>query len=259
MALGKRERGSNREFELVTKPALEEAGIDRKAVRNLYRRLAQCAYYSYDGNTYLVTHAGLSTIPENLSFVATEQMIMGVGQYEESELVAESFRKTSSEECFQIYDHRNLKQVPLTEKDRVFNLEGQIEYGGSLRCLRIGHDGICPVEIANGVFRTPEERKEQNCLAESSVADLLISMRHNKYIMEKKYGNLSSFNFTDEAFYDKAWNSQTVRARGLYLDTVRGKVAARAYDKFFNIGEREETHMDMLQRRLRFPERIWRR
>ena len=103
------------------------------------------------------------------------------------------------------------------------------------------------------MFRTPEEREEQSRLAESSVADLLISMRHNKYIMEKKYGNLSSFNFTDEAFYDKAWDSQTVRARGLYLDTVRGKVAARAYDKFFNIGEREETRMDRLQRRLCFP------
>lgn len=37
------------------------------------------------------------------------------------------------------------------------------------------------------------------------------------------------------------------------MDTARGKVAARAYDKFFNIGEGEETHMDMLQRRLRFP------
>lgn len=244
---------ADREFELVTKPALEEAGIDRKAVRNLYRRFAQCAYYSYDGNIYLVTHAGLSAIPGNLSFVATEQMVMGVGKYEDVEEVAEAFRKSTPENCFQIYGHRNLKQVPLTAEGRVFNLEGQVEYGGSLRCLRIGHDGIRPAEIRNRVFRTPEEREEQSRLAESSVADLLISMRHNKYIMEKKYGNLSSFNFTDEAFYDKAWDSQTVRARGLYLDTVRGKVAARAYDKFFNIGEREETRMDRLQRRLCFP------
>lgn len=244
---------ADREFELVTKPALEEAGIDRKAVRNLYRRFAQCAYYDYDGNTYLVTHAGLSAIPDNLSFVAAEQMIMGVGKYEDVEDVAEAFRKSTPENCFQIYGHRNLKQVPLTAEGRVFNLEGQIEYGGFLRCLTIGHDGIRPTQIRNRIFRTVKEREEQNRFAESSIADLLISMRHNKYIMEKKYGNLSSFNFTDEAFYDKAWDSQTVRARGLYLDTVKGKVAARAYDKFFNIGEREETRMDRLQRRLRFP------
>ncbi len=244
---------ADREFELVTKPVIEKAGIDRKEVRNLYRRFAQCAYYDYDGNTYLVTHAGLSAIPDNLSYVATEQMIMGVGKYEDVEDVAEAFRKNMPENCFQIYGHRNLKQVPLTAEGRVFNLEGQIEYGGFLRCLKITHDGIRPTVIRNRVFRTPEEREEQNRFAESSVADLLISMRHNKYIMERKYGNLSSFNFTDEAFYDKAWDSQTVRARGLYLDTVKGKVAARAYDKFFNIGEREETRMDRLQRRLHFP------
>lgn len=243
----------DREFELVVRPALEEAGISRKDVRNLYRRFGQCAYYSYDGNTWLVTHAGLSAIPENLSFVATEQMITGVGEYEDVEEVAVTFRNSTPENCFQIYGHRNLKNVPLKPEDRVFNLEGQVEYGGFLRCLKIGHDGICPIEVRNRVFRTPEEREEQERLAGSSVVDLLISMRHNKYIMEKKYGDISSFNFTDEAFYDKAWNSQTMRARGLYLDTVKGKVAARAYDKFFNIGEREETRMDRLQRRLCFP------
>ncbi len=247
------EETADREFELVTKPALENADIGRKEVRNLYRRFGQCAYYRYDGNTYLVTHAGLSSIPDNLSFVATEQMIQGVGQYEDAEQVAETFRVTSPADCFQIYGHRNLKQVPLTAEGRVFNLEGQIEYGGSLRCLKIGHDGILPSETSNRVFRSPEEREEQKRFAESSVADLLISMRHNKYIMEKRYGDISSFNFTDEAFHDKAWNSQTVRARGLYLDTARGKVAARAYDKFFNIGEREETRMDRLQRRFHFP------
>ena len=39
----------------------------------------------------------------------------------------------------------------------------------------------------------------------------------------------------------------------LYLDTFKGKVAARAYDKFFNINERPETKFDMLQHKLQFP------
>lgn len=49
------------------------------------------------------------------------------------------------------------------------------------------------------------------------------------------------------------WDEQTTKARGLYLDTVKGKVAARAYDKFFNINERPETKFDLLQHKLQFP------
>lgn len=243
----------DKEFELVTAPALDRAGISKKEVRNLYRRFGQCAYYQYDGNTYLVTHGGLSTIPENLSLVATQQMTDGVGAFDEVEKVAETFRKTTPDNCFQIFGHRNTKRTGLTADDGVFNLEGQVEYGGFLRCLQVSHEGIRPVEIRNGVYKSPEEEKEHQRLAESAMADVLIALRHNKYITEKKYGNLSSFNYTDEAFHDKAWNSQTVKARGLYLDTVKGKVAARAYDKFFQIGECTETRLDHLQRRMEFP------
>ena len=82
------------EFELVTKPALESAGISKKEARNLYRRMGQCAYYQYDGNIYLVTHGGLSTLPDNLSFIATEQMTGGVGRFEDAEKAAASFRET---------------------------------------------------------------------------------------------------------------------------------------------------------------------
>ncbi len=243
----------DKEFELVTVPALEKAGISKKAVRNLYRRFGQCAYYQYDGNTYLVTHGGLAAVPDNLSFVATHQMIDGVGAFDDVEKVAEAFRRTAPVDCFQIFGHRNTKAVPLRMDDRVFNLEGQVEYGGYLRCLQVSHEGICPVEIKNEVYKSPEDERRYQKLSESPVSDVLIALRHNKYIMEKRYGNISSFNYTDGAFQDKAWNSQTVKARGLYLDTVKGKVAARAYDKFFNIGECTETRLDHLQRRMQFP------
>ena len=247
------EESQNREFELVTKPALEEAGISKKAVRNLYRKFGQCAYYRYDGNIYLVTHGGLSTIPENLSLVATQEMLEGVGNFNDAEKVRESFRRTTPNNCFQIFGHRNPKQVPLMADGRVFNLEGQVEYGGNLRCLQISHGSICPAEIKNPVYRSMEQEKDQRALEESAVADTLIALRHNTYIEEKKFGNISSFNYTDEAFLDKVWNSQTVKARGLYLDTLKGKVAARAYDKFFNIGECRETRLDALQRKMLFP------
>lgn len=244
--------GKSKEFELITKPALEEARIDKKDIRQLYRRFGQCAYYKYVDNVYLVTHAGLSTLPKNLSFVATDQMIRGVGGYNDFEKIAETFINTTPDNVYQIHGHRNTKRLDTKVNGRVFNLEGRVEFGGELRCVQIDKNGIHTIEIQNEVFKTPEMQSEQT-VTSSSVADTIISLRANRYIQEKKFGNISSFNFTEKAFYDKVWDEQTTKSRGLYLDTLKGKVVARAYDKFFNINERPETKFDMLQYKLQFP------
>lgn len=244
--------GKSKEFELITRPQLEEAKIDKKDIRQLYRKFGQCAYYKYGDNIYLVTHAGLSTLPRNLSYVATDQMIRGVGNYNDFEKVAETFLATTPDNVYQIHGHRNTKRLPVKVNDRVFNLEGRVEFGGDLRCVQIDKDGIHTVEVENTVYKTPEMQSEQT-VTSSSVADTIIALRSNRYIQEKKFGNISSFNFTNKAFYDKVWDEQTTKARGLYLDTMKGNVVARAYDKFFNVNERPETKFDMLQYKLQFP------
>ena len=228
--------GKSKEFELVTKPQLDDAKIDKKDIRQLYRKFGQCAYYKYGDNVYLVTHAGLSTMPKNLSYVATDQMIRGVGNYNDFEKIAETWLNTTQDNFYQIHGHRNTKRVPIQVNDRVFNLEGRIEFGGELRCVQVDKEGIHTIEVQNEVFKTPEMQREQT-VTSSSVADTIIALRSNRYIQEKKFGNISSFNFTNKAFYDKVWDEQTTKARGLYLDTIKGKVAARAYDKFFSIQE----------------------
>ena len=139
--------GRSKEFELVTRPILDASGIDKKEVRKLYRRFGQCAYYSYGDNVYLVTHAGLSVIPDNLTFVATDQMIHGVGAYNDFEKIAETFYGKMPANYYQIHGHRNTKLLPVRVNDRVFNLEGRVEYGGELRCVRVDADGIHEVEI----------------------------------------------------------------------------------------------------------------
>lgn len=184
--------------------------------------------------------------------MATEQMIKGVGNYDDFEKIAETFFDTTPDNCYQIHGHRNTKQMPTMVNDRVFNLEGQVEYGGCLRCVQVDESGIHCVEVENEIYKTPEMQEAQG-VVESSVADTIISLRGNKYIQEKKFGNISSFNYTDKAFYDRVWDAQTTKARGLYIDTVKGKVVARAYDKFFNINERPETKFEMLQHKLQFP------
>lgn len=244
--------GKSKEFELITRPALDEARVSKKDIRQLYRRFGQCAYYQYGDKMFLVTHAGLSTISENLSFVATDQMIRGVGNYNDFEKIADAFLRTTPNNVYQIHGHRNTKNLPIKVNDRVYNLEGRVEFGGELRCVQVDQNGIHTIEVPNEIFKTPDMQKEQT-VTSSSVADTIIALRSNKYIQEKKFGNISSFNFTNKAFYDKVWDEQTTKARGLYLDTMKGKVAARAYDKFFNVNERPETKFDMLQFKLQFP------
>ena len=245
-------RGKSKEFELVTRPQLDAAKISKKDLRMLYRKFGQCAYYTYNGNRFIVTHAGLSTIPDNLTLVATDQMIHGVGSYNDFETIAETFVRTTPENTYQIHGHRNTKSLPIQINNRVFNLEGKVEFGGHLRCVQLNKDGeYMAMEMPNYVYKSPENVTQS--VANSSVADVIMSLRSNRYIQEKSFGNISSFNFTKQAFYDKIWDEQTTKARGLYIDTAKGKVAARAYNKFFNINERPETKFEMLQHKLQFP------
>jgi predicted kinase len=246
-------QSKSKEFELMTKKQLDDANISKKDLRCLYRKFIQCAYYTYHDKKVLVTHAGLSTLPENMLTVATEQMIKGVGSYNDVEFCDDSFMENTDSNTYQIHGHRNTKSVPIQTNDRCFNLENHVEFGGNLRCVQLSEDGFTCIEIKNNVFRTEEEKEEIKELKESSVSDIILALRNNRFIKEKKFGNISSFNFTNQAFYDKVWDEQTVKARGLYLDTVKGKVFCRGYEKFFNINERPETKLDMLQYKLQFP------
>ena len=244
----------SKEFELHTRGQLENGGVDKKEVRKLYRKFGQCAYFDYNGKTHLVTHGGLSTIPENLTLISTEQMIKGVGNYSDAEIVDNMFEANSGVNFYQIHGHRNPKHTPVKVGERCYNLEGKVEFGGDLRCIELCR-GEEPktFEIHNTVFKMIDGIENTNSDSIKSVGDTIIALRQSKYIQEKQYGNISSFNFTKTAFYDKAWDEQTIRARGLYINIPKQKVVARAYNKFFNINERSDTKLDMLQYRMKFP------
>lgn len=243
----------SKEFELNTKKQLEAEHIDLKDIRMLYNKLGQCAWYEYKGRHIFVSHAGIATMPKNLTTMATIQMIKGVGNYKDCDNIADTWNKTMSPNYYQIHGHRNVKGLPIKVKDNVFNLEGQVEFGGDLRILELSDNGFNEINIKNEVFKAPEVIEEQRELQNNSVTDVVLQLRANKFINEKQFGNISSFNFTKDAFYKKEWDNQTITARGLYIDTNKMKIAARSYEKFFNINERPETKFDMLKYKLQFP------
>ena len=251
-------RSRAKEFELITKPQLEESGFDKKQIRMFYRKLGQVAYYEYDGKTILVNHGGVSNIPEQLSFIPTIQFIKGVGTYNDFEEIAKSFDRNTDENTYQIYGHRNTKSAPTEISKRCFNLEGKVEFGGHLRVVQLDKEGFHVVEIKNNVFREEEEVND-NPLLKSPIADVIISLRNSRYVKEKQFGNISSFNFTSEAFRNSKWDSETITARGLYLNTKEGYVVARGYEKFFKINETDETKIDKLEKKLKFPIYLYRK
>ena len=244
----------SKKFELGTRPQLDASDIDKRDIRKLYRKFAQCAYYTYHGKTVLVTHGGLSRMPENLTMISTRQLIHGAGSYNDCDFIAERFHKTSPE-ILQIHGHRNTKGMPFQTYDNVVNLEGGVEFGRQLRCVQLLPSGELKFfALNNHIFKEPEVLAEPEKIAnEESVGDTIMQLRNSRFVAEKQYGNISSFNFTRTAFEDRVWNDLTIRARGLYINIPKQKVVARAYDKFFRVNERPETKMDILQYKLQFP------
>jgi predicted kinase len=122
-------------------PELEQAGITKNDALELYRKTVPCIYYKFHKKYVLVTHGGLSSLPENLVFVGTEQMIKGVGEPEDASLIAESFNNNTGENTFQIHGHRNPENLPV-KNGRTFNLCDENQSGKSLRVLTLDKEGF---------------------------------------------------------------------------------------------------------------------
>ena len=263
------------EFEYKTKPELIAKGFTEKNARELYRKCRQFSHIIYNGLEILACHGGIPNLNTNLLYFPTKSIIKGVGNYEDYLTIAESWMGQTKENQYLIHGHRNTEGSETRLADRVFNLEGKVEFGGQLRIveLTMEHFGVeygwteNGDRIPIGIITTPqwnvveledcqpvnenlntEERKVE------TIEEAITYLRNNKFINEKSLADgISSFNFSREAFIKGNWNRQTVLARGLFIDTINNRVMARSYQKFFNINERPETELSNLKNKLVFP------
>jgi hypothetical protein len=128
------------------------------------------------------------------------------------------------------------------------------------------------IQVGNRVFRPFRQRKHhrmtivpqwmQAGTEDGTVAsaDLVAAMQAHPGVRPRPsltFPHVVSMNFTKAVFYDKSWDSVTVKARGLYFDTGDWSIVSRSYDKFFTIGERPETSMASLKDTLVFPLTMW--
>lgn len=238
-----------REFNGRTRGQIEAADIDKTAVSRMLRSMRECFLYTHNSKKVLVTHAGISTMPDKLKLIASEQYIRGSGSYNEVGLIDDAFVANTNDDTYQIHGHRNQQNYPSQYNKRCFNLEGKVEFGGNLRVAQLNSDSFSVVEVSN-------ESSELTLHPEN--APLVHQLRTNRHIAEKTLpGNISSFHFKAEVFYDKKWTKQTVTARGLFINTLTNEIIIRAYDKFFNINERRDTEMPALKETMAFPAKAW--
>lgn len=58
------------------------------------------------------------------------------------------------------------------------------------------------------------------------------------YISDRRNGGLRLLNYTARAQYERVWDNETRKCRGL-VTTEDGKIISRPFEKFFNVGEHE--------------------
>lgn len=233
-------------FNNKTRPQLDKAfkegRLNKKKLRDMYRQMYQCFYFKYKDKQIMCTHGGIINVSD-LLFVNTDQMINGVGKYEDYEQVSQTFEHNTNTNVYQVNGHRNINNLPVKVGERCFNLEGAVEEGGCLRTVTLNENGFKTHEIKNNVWDKPVKMTEDNVLE---------VLRANKNIKEKKFGNISSFNFTTKAFRKGVWDEQTCKARGLFLNNETGEIVCRGYEKFFNDSQEAKTPHEMSEK-LTYP------
>ena len=228
----------------------------QRELRLFYKSLRQCYPFSFHGKKYLVSHAGLSYVP-NMTFIATSTFINGFGAYETdiAKIYDNNYEKGMCQNFIQIHGHRGVPDGKYS-----FCLEGEVEFGGELKYIDITADAFTKNGIKNDVYDKEYMRHEYQNMTQHVIftqnEDINI-LGNSKLVKVKKCSpNLYSLNFTSRVFHKRLWNENTVQARGLFVDRMTGDVKLRSYNKFFNLNERPETELNNLANTLSFPVEI---
>lgn len=258
------------EFKENTLPQLKRAQITKEDLKIIFSKTREVLLYKFHDKNIMVTHAGLSDVPKRPELISKYQYTKGVGTYEYP--IDKQFKNS---EWIQIHGHRNSHSFKQDEFSNSINLEDSVEFGGYLRISSLSKDGWKHNRYKNKVFKPYYARKGREMkikidwLGTGTKIDpqLIKDFREHKMsngkkavreVYSVKFPHVSSFNFSKDVFFDKAWDDLTSKARGFFADASeidKGIVncVSRSYDKFFNENEREETKIETLVETLQFP------
>lgn len=258
----------SQEFAQKTLPQLLKAGLTTQDAELVCQKAIEMLTYKFHDKQVLISHAGLSTVPEKLERVSLHQYSKGTGAW--SDPIDQQFDRQAPLPWEQVHGHRNHNHQKIQASQRSFSLEDNVEYGGHLRVATLTKEGWSTASYPNFVFlpyrdrpmREEELQFQPEWLKTPSnmylSAEDLKKMREHPGVKEKvseSNPHVASFNFTKDVFFNQAWDDVVVRARGLFFNQKTGEIVARAYDKFFNFEEPgiEETKPEQLQKNIAWP------
>lgn len=251
-------------FQEETRTQFEAEGITRNEISNFLSSLRQCIVLENEnGTTMHLTHGGLATPEENLSFYSSTELINGTGDYStDIDSIWEGNAKPSQ---LQAHGHRNLFHYGTKASSNSYNLEGGVENGGTLRAISFDINGhVTPFEVTNVVVN--ERNQTHNFVTGKDIPtpaeflNVAQSKEYDKLIQIKPQGeHILAINFTEKAFKSQKWDGISSHARGLFLSHKDGDISviARSYNKFFNTNQVHETRVSHLEQHLVFPVRAY--
>jgi len=206
-----------------------------KAIKDFYSKLAQMAWIDFKGKEILFTHGGIIQPPK--IFLKTEEIIRGIGKYGDEQVIKKTWEKHTKENQFQIHGHRNVDWLPYNygdENSRVFNLNGDADFGGKdtgLRAMVIDEDFryyhvVSKREPNTLKLRLQSERLEKLLEEDKKYLEthgILATARKHRGIHVKEVKEINTgekiyaVNFKNSVFKTGAYDSLSIHARGLFI------------------------------------------
>lgn len=224
---------------------IHDIGITNEELHKFCKKLQYIFCYEYNNKKVICTHAGLPFEPEEIRYIDNRQFYNGIGGYG---LDVDNVFIPNTPNLIQIHGHRNNLNLPYNAGPYSYNLNTSIEGGAPLRVLFFSHKNVWCEEYEN-----PNPNPEHN----PKTGKFYFLMR-DKDIVKKEFGDVVSFNFSRETFWEKRWTENTILARGLFCDNNTKQVCARGYEKFFEIGENNITSQENIKS-LQYPLEVYRK
>lgn len=229
---------SNTEFFRNTLKDFRSNGVVDGMLREFLWTCTSFAKFDYHGTTYWITHAGVPYMFN--AYDSDDMLVNGIGKYEDMQAVVEAFDSFMMDsDSVQVFGHRNNDDAPIKVGKKSYNVCGFPELGGDLKvlqlykdekhCIAVPNDIISDDMFVRAVHKYPQKYHID------TVEQLIRVFRASKWVREKKFGDISSFNFTKSAFHSEVWDDILVKARGMFINTKTNRIVARGFDKFFNI------------------------
>ena len=182
----------SQQFQNFTRKELESAGVSTKKVKRFCDNLKECFYGEYHGRKIIACHGGISNIPKHIDFIASDQLVSGVGKYKDGIQIEKSFCR-NVENTILVHGHRNVMNESIHPAPNCYNLENGVEIGGTIRMISISKDKEEPKEVVNTVFGngsatlTKEEIENVSKMVKNHFADGILIDENEAKIIVRTY------------------------------------------------------------------------